>query len=46
MKAGPNMNEALTFLSQTVDLPGHLAAVSQAFSDMLSGRIRFFLAEC
>jgi hypothetical protein len=36
MKVGLNMNEALTFSSQTVELPRQRFVVSQAFSDMLS----------
>lgn len=41
MKVGLIMNEALTFSLQTVELPRQQVVVSQAFSDMLSGSIRF-----
>lgn len=38
MKVGENINEALTFSSQTVKWPRQQVVVSQAFSDMLSER--------
>lgn len=46
MKVWLIMNEALTFSLQTVELPRQQVVVSQAFSDMLSGRIRSFLVAC